>query len=237
MTSNLRPDERAALAQIERSKSFDTSVKSGLKKAAGLGTLALGAGTGLASKILPFLSEFIPPDLAIKGINKLSPKVGSFLKKGMSQGLDIKEGFNFLKENFSQKKAPEQRNILQQYSPELHEFITGEIQKGHSPLEAGALAEIQDKFKKSIKKMSEDHKAPFSSILESIFGSGENAPKQEALQRFKQHQKKPGMMEEERQRFQQEYGPMLAQGQQQQPGQGQQALQAILQKINQRLGG
>ena len=72
-------------------------------------------------------------------------------------------------EQENMQQPSEQRNILQQYSPELFEFIRSEMEKGRSPLEAGALAEINGKFKKIIQQMVKDHKTPFSSILESIF--------------------------------------------------------------------
>jgi hypothetical protein len=210
--NTMRPDERASEEQIRREKEFNESVKGGLKKTAGLGLSAAGAGLG--SRILPFLSEHIPFDLALKGISKISPKVGDFLKRGMEKGLNAKEGMDFVKDKIQKSEpqpAKDQRNIIEQYSPELHQFIKEEVTKGRPPLEAGALAQVNDKFKKVIKKLEEDHKTPFSSILQSVYGGGQ-------------------------------YGgpvnlPQETQQPQQQTGKGQQALMAILQKIQQQRGG
>jgi len=177
MTYTQRPDERTSQAQIEKNENFTKNLKRGAKTALGLGASA--AGLGIGAKILPLINQYVPTDLAIKGISKLSPEIGKFLQKGMSQGLDIKDGLQFLKDGFEKqsesKKAPDQRSIIEQYSPELNQFIVGEMQKGRSPLEAGALAQLNKNFAPIIKKMSADHKAPFSSILESVFPQGKAA--------------------------------------------------------------
>lgn len=182
--NNLRPDELASQAEIERYRNTDSKIEKGTKTLVGLGTGA--AGLSLSSKILPFLSPYITPDVAMKGINKISPKLGDFLKKGMSQGLDLKEGLNFIKSNLNPKEkesqtAPNQTNIISQYSDRLNAFLDNHIKKGRSPLEAGALAQLDPDFKKVIKKMEEDHKSPFSSILESVFGSAQQPYKNQQI--------------------------------------------------------
>jgi len=52
-------------------------------------------------KILPFLDDYIPDDLALKGISKVSPKIGSFLKRGLTKGLPLAGGLQFLRSQFS----------------------------------------------------------------------------------------------------------------------------------------
>ena len=200
----MRPSERAAESILKKRDSVEKEegyIKKGLKLAAGAGATALGVG--ISSKILPFLNEHIPIDLAIKGISKISPKVGDFLKKGMAKGLDAKEGLNFVKDKINesqqQQKQPEKqsqtaqqnKNIIEQYSPELHEFLKNELAKGRPHLEAGALAQINDKFKKVIKKIEEDHKTPFSAILDTVYGGGQyggavNQPQQSNQQQPQQ---------------------------------------------------
>lgn len=153
------------------------------KNAASLGSAAATAGgaaylsKGVISKVLPFLSNYLPEDLAIKGLNKIDPRYGSFIQKAMGAGKSFDEVKEFIGSKIegsgSGKKAPDKRNIIEQYSPELFQFLQGEIQKGRQPIEAGALAQSQKSFQSIIKKMSDDHKAPFSSILESIFGSAQ----------------------------------------------------------------
>lgn len=111
MTAYLRPDEKASAVDIERSRGRDESLKSGLKNAAGLITGVGGLGVAakslgpLSSKILPFINKYIPTDMALKGISKISPEIGNLLKKGMSQGLDIKDGLEFLKGQVEKNKS------------------------------------------------------------------------------------------------------------------------------------
>lgn len=209
----LRSDESANEAEIQRNQKLGSNIKKGVVSAASLGGIA--AGGPLASKIMPFLSKYVPVDLAIKGISKINPKIGEFLKKGQSMGLNVEEGFDFVKEKLGGDKqntrAEEKRNIIQQYSPELHSFISEEVKKGRSPIEAGALAQVHDKFKKVIKKLTDDHKTDFQSILSTIYGEAQSA--------------QPSNVQE----------PQNPQTQQQ-PGSGQQALMSILQKIQQQRG-
>lgn len=214
----MRPDEEANRAEIERDQRFRSNVAKGVGTAA---TLATGAAT---ARVMPFLSKFIPVDLAMKGLNKVSPKIADFLKKGQSMGLNIEEGLDYLRENITPKKQepPKQnKNIIEQYSPELHEFIMGEIQKGRSPIEAGAIAGLGAKgmpdFRKIISKLTKDHKSPWSAILETVYGQQGGQKAQAQPQNPQQQQPNPA-------------------AQQGQAGPGNQALMAILDKINQKLG-
>jgi hypothetical protein len=219
MTNYLRPDEQAAESEIRKAKNRTNELRGGLQTAATFGTAALGKNAIL--KVLPFLSEYIPEDLSLKGISKVVPKLGDFLKNGMNQGLSLKSGLDFLKKEISnmkeETKEPEKkeqpkenRNIIEQYSPELHEFIKNEVTKGRPVIEAGALAQNNQKYKNIIKKIEGDHKTNWSAILESIYGGGQ---------------------------YSRTVNPPQTQNNPQQAGQGQQALMAIMQKINQRLGG
>lgn len=215
----LRPDEQASLSQIERDKGIRQNIQSGAKT---LGALAVSGGTAaLGARLAPFFSKYIPAELAMKGISKVSPKIGDFLKKGAAMGLDLEEGMKYVKDALSPgPSAPEQpkenRNIIQQYSPELHEFMDQRVRGGEDPVRAAALA-LFDKgnnFEPIIRKIEKEHKTNWSQLVQSIYGGGG--------------------------------GPQQAQGQPQQPGpqpnqpqgqgQGSQALMSILQKINQRLG-
>ena len=236
MTS-LRPDEQAKYSEIEKSRGRDEFVKKGVGLATNIATTA--TAFGLSSKILPFLSSHIPVDLALKGISKISPNIGKMLKNGMKAGLDIKDGFDYLRRNISENKPDEgtskkedpeanKQNILEQYSPELFNFIQGEVQKGRPILETIAMANTLDKFKPIIKKLTQDHKTPFANIVQSIFGVGgggdigtaigsafqsqqpqvnpREQARQQGLQKFNQKIKKPGLIQEETQRFNQGYG-------------------------------
>lgn len=262
MTS-LRPDEQSTNAEIERAQGRDRNIKMGLKTAATVGTAiagvpAIAVGSKIASKVLPFLSEYIPADLAMKGINKVSPKLGEFLQKGLSKGLNLKEGLSFIKDNLSQPEQPkEQRNIIEQYSPELHQFVKEQISKGNTPLQAAGMAKLvsnKSKFGKVIKDLEKDHKIDLPTLLEQIYGK--ESSRQQGLSKFNQKVKKPSMLDEETERFNNEYGDVMnppgstptqppseqqaftQQGQgQQQGGPGNQAMMSVLQKILQARGG
>lgn len=182
------------------------------KGAASVGVSALGAkaAAGIGSKILPFLSKYIPQELAIKGMSKIDPRMGKFIQKSMSEGYDYDEVKEFIGEKFEQPQsepAKQEKNIIEQYSPDLHQFLLGEMQSGRSPLEAGALASLDRKgknFKKIIEKMVADHKTPWTAILQTVYGDAQG---QQPSQQKQQPQS------------------------QQQTGQGQSALMAILQKL------
>lgn len=258
----MRPDEEANRSEIERDRETRRSISKGVGTAVALGT---GLGTAAVSaRVLPFLSTFIPKDLAMKGLSKVAPKVADFLKRGQSMGLNVEEGIQFIRDSIKPKegkqpdKAKDNRNIIEQYSPELHQFIAQQVNSGRPPIEAAAIAQNDKRFSEVIKKLSKDHKTPWSSIIDSVYGTGQyggavNPPseKEAALKKF--NERKKGFVEEETERFQKGYGnqagqqgrqpfqgpgpnPIPGAQQQGQPGPGQQALMDILSKINQKLG-
>lgn len=132
-------------------------------------TIAGGAGVAgggaLLKRVLPFLSSFIPQDMAIKGIKKIHPKMGEFIESSMNQGHQFDELSNFIKEK------------------------------------AGVKGEDFAKGEKNPQEME----------------------RQSALKQFNQ-KKKPGLVEEETNRFQEHYG-------QKQNNASDEALMAALNKI------
>ncbi len=173
---------------------------------------AIGYGGGIAlSKVAPFLSKYIPENIMVKGLSKLDPRFGKFIDKALSNGTSLEEVKSFISEKMegqedSQKQEPpkENRNIIQQYSPELYQFIDEQIKNGRDPLQAGAIAQNDKRFSSIINKLSKDHKTPWSNILQSVYGQSQKPQQQNS---------------------------------QQQSGQGQAALMAILQKLQQSRGG
>jgi hypothetical protein len=161
-------------------------------KALGMaGSFASGALLGSASKfaldkVLPLLSEFVPEDFARKALRKIDPRIGKFIDKAVESGNDYGEIKTFIKQKADSHIENEQKkNPIQRHSPELHQFILDQIQQGRSPIEAGALASLDKKggqgFKKIIKKIEEEHKSPWSSILEAVYGASQQgqAPTQQ----------------------------------------------------------
>lgn len=190
--------EKAATEMKRQSE----SPKRFFQGAVGIGT-SLGAASfaPLLARAAPFLSEYIPQELAIKGLSKINPKFGQFIKKSMDSGYDFSEIKNFLGEQISesQEKTKESRNIIEQESPELHQFISDLIKQGKKPLEAGALATLnragQTSFSKVIDKLIKTHKIPWSKIIESVYGMGETAQQPQEQQQTNMQQ--PGGMNEQ----------------------------------------
>ena len=210
----MNPYDRTAQEMKRQAEGPKRALKAGVGIGATLGATSFAPVLG---RVAPLLSQYIPQDLAIKGLSKISPQIGKFVKDAMESGYDFDEVKNFMGEKV-QESAKSDKNIIQQESPELHQFLDQEIKKGRNPIEAGALAQNDKRFSKIIEKLMKSHKTPWSSIIQSIFGGGETAQPQQ-----QQVEQEPQIAQ-------------VAQGGQQQPGQGQQALMAILQKINQKIG-
>lgn len=188
--------------------------------AAGGGVAKLGSQA--ASKLIPgitaLLNAHVPDNLSQKGLSKVDPRFGKFIQGALDAGHTYDEVRQFIGNKIQQQEQPpeapkQNRNIIEQHSPELHQFILEQIQNGRSPLEAAALASLESTgkkgFKKIIDRITKEHKAPWSAIIETVYGGQQ--------QQAQQPQNAPNQ-------------------QQQAPGQGQQALMSILEKINQRLG-
>lgn len=148
-----------------------------IEAAATLAAPALKAKIG--GKIMSVINKYIPANFAMKGLSKIDPRLGKFASLAQEAGHSFDEIRNFVGNKVEegekiQESPKENRNIVEQYSPELHQYILGEIKKGKTPLEAGALA-FQDRsgqksFKAAIKKLEQDHKSPWSSIVEAAYG-------------------------------------------------------------------
>jgi hypothetical protein len=223
--NSLRPDETAALSEIERSSDRDRKVKGSLGAIAGTGLA--GASAALGSRIAPFLSELIPSDLAIKGISKIAPSIGNFLKKGQSMGLDIGEGLQFVRDSIGGKESPkepeEEEDIILRFSPKLSEFVRKAVQNGSPISEVESLARSPgQKFNKTIAYLEKSLGMTFYDVIRSIYGGKkkDSGKVQQPASQMQATQQQPPVS-------QQPAG---------QPGQGQAALMAILQKLQQARG-
>lgn len=195
------PNEEASEEKKKHAERYSSAVKTSANFAIG-GTLA-GAfgGSQIAQKVLPFLSKFIPQNLMLKALHKIDPRISKFADNALKTGNDIEEVRDFIGNKLQAKppKTPKEeqtqdnRNIIEQYSPQLKQFIEDQIAQGRSPLEAGALAQNSSQFSQIIKKLSLDHKAPWSAILESIYGgAGQAQPQQNQQSQQQQPQQQNG---------------------------------------------
>lgn len=276
MNDTLRPDERAALRQIQSSKE-----NLGLLKK-GIGLAASATGFAGANRILPFLNKLVPSSLALQGLKKVDKKIGTFIEKTMENGFSGDSILDFLRDQFSQK-APEQKqtNPIQEFEtnyPDIAQALSGYINQGQSPDSAAAILKNSSSFSKKINKLEKDVGKNFVDYVLELFGGSQQKMQQQAQIQQPQPQQQAQMQQPTIQQAQpmqpqsqarQQADPLFqalqqgdavqvsqiagvnqkqaenlimkfnqSQGQQQQgQGQGAQALQAILQKINQRLGG
>lgn len=211
----MQPYQEAS-EEIQRQNQMPGKALKSLSKTA----VGLAGGGAILNRVAPFLNKMIPGDIAAKGLAKIDPRFSKFINGALEKGHTMEDVRGFIQDKISPEEQPEQKqNILSQYSGELHQFIEDHINKGRAPLEAGALAQLDPKFKKAISQMEKDHKTPFSSILQALYGQGKQQGQPQSQQPAQPQQ----------QQATQQQG-------QQQSGKGQEALMAILQKIQQSRG-
>ena len=72
---------------------------------------SLAASTGIGARILPFLSKYVPDDIAVKGLSKIDPRLGGFINKAMEAGQSVSAIKDVIKgkaEEFEQSQAKPQ---------------------------------------------------------------------------------------------------------------------------------
>ena len=224
MTSYLRPDEEVAEKEVRKAKERNSEYKSVLETAATAATGIVGGQAAL--KVLPFLSEYIPLDVAKKGIDKIAPTLGRMLDHGVAQGLTLQSGLDFLKGEFipeegKKMKEEKQKNEVGEISQELQDFIEQHVQAGKSPDHAAALAMVNPKFLDITRKIEKQTGKPFTASIRELYEG--KAVNQQGQQ---------GQMPEQQGQMQQQ-----PQGAQVQQSQINPKLQAAYQKLGAYFGG
>lgn len=133
------------------------------------------AAKGIAERVMPFLSNYIPFHLAAKGLGKIDSRLGDFAQTAQEFGHDVDDIKGFIKDKIEVKQnepVKKSGNIIEQYSPELFSFLDQKIKGGLQPIQAAALAQNDKKFSNLIKQLTKDHKTDWSSIIQSVFGEG-----------------------------------------------------------------
>lgn len=218
-SNNMQPYQKASEALRKNGEyPINLAKNLGLTAAGGaVGKFGAYAAGALLSKIKPLLNEYVPDNIMEKGLEKVDPRFGKFINGAKEAGFDANEIRSFIDKKTQPPK--EDRNIIEMESPELHQTVLDLIRNGKKPFDAAIEAAKNKKFQKNIMKLEKEHKTGWGKLVQTIFGSDVGMPKS-------------GLSRQD----------LVAQGQQQmqqpqQPGQGQQALMAVMQKINQRLGG
>lgn len=215
----MQPYQEAS-QEIRRQGEMPLKIAKGAAGAgATVGAAALGAGIG---RVIPFLSKYVPQDLAIKGLNKIDPRFGKFIQTALDAGESFEGVKEFIGGKIEEEQSPTKQNgnIIEQYSPNLFQYMKDLMGKGSSPIDAAAKARkfLDKKQQDIISKMEKDHKTDWSSIVQSVFG-GQGMAQPQPQQGQQQQPAPPGQSQ---------------QGGQQ--GEGRQKLMQILGMINQKLG-
>lgn len=168
----MQPYQEAS-EEIKRQGQFPHRLaKEAVPAAIGLGT-TFAAGK-LASRVLPMLSQYVPQDLAIKGLNKIDPRFGKFIEKAIGAGESFDEIKDFIGGKAQEGAAIENQNVIKKYDDKLHEFLKKNIEElGLTPAQAVGLIDIYPQHKKNIEKLEKDYKVPFISLVEQVYGKGE----------------------------------------------------------------
>lgn len=224
-----RPDELANLSEIERDKKTRSRIQRGVGTAA---TLAASFGYGkLAQKVLPYLSNAIPLNVAMNGLEKLSPEIAGFLKKGQKMGLDINEGMEFVKDILREKTSSEEKKEPSSIFEQLLEGFSVDQLDPQSQKLLGFYKAIADKLESKGKNIKDPAFTRLKKKIKKLFKG------------------KPAFLDVEMSRDMGQNQMDVSQGvsevQPQQPqegmqnpgmGPGQRALMDILQKIQSRRG-
>jgi hypothetical protein len=168
----------------EHNRNYGQSATDLLKYAgaAAAGTLGARAASTLISKISPLLNPKVPESFAKKALEKVDPRLGKFSKVAAEMGATWVETRDFIQNKIdSSEPAKQNGNIIQQYSPNLFQYMKELIGKGSSPIEAAAKARkfLDKKQQDIIAKMEKDHKTDWSSIVQTVFGGEGMAPEQQ----------------------------------------------------------
>lgn len=193
-------------------------------KKAGATAASLAVGAPILGKVGSLLNKFVPSGIAAKGLGKLDSRFGQFIDGVIKTGGTQDDALEFIKGKIDQENKPkENRNIVEQYSPQLHKFMLEEIQGGKTPQKAAMLARnASTPYGRFIRQMEKDHKVDWTAIVDSVYGKGQTAQQQP------QPQQVPTGRTAEQAMYSQPQSPQQAQGQQQQPQQGGNADQALM---------
>jgi len=97
----------------------------------------------------------------------------------MEKGLNIKDGFDFIKNNLKKQQedksqaALQPKNIIEEHAPEVYEMLKSKIGQGLKPLVAAFQLSQDSKHKKKISELQKKTGKNFSDLVTSIFGSEE----------------------------------------------------------------
>lgn len=98
----------------------------------------------MMDRILPLLNKFVPIGLAVKGLERISPKIKSFLGGATAAGYSANEAMDFLREQFSGPQMQEpgkgaRPDEKAAFNRRRHEETPQKVAQGIASVGAGAL--------------------------------------------------------------------------------------------------
>jgi hypothetical protein len=224
-------------------------------KEAAFTAASIYGGGAVLKRVLPFLSKYIPQDLAIRGLNKIDPRFGKFIDTALNAGKTFEEAKDFIKKKaesspeeesektrteslkkFNEKKEPEKKELAKESAGKTDHWFKQQLRY----LKNGSAKNTKDPFLSYAQQYYDGGVIEDEEDLKSLYD--------DFIKKQSGQQKKPsvGISQGLQEQFNQGYGaqgqaqPQQPRQQQAQPqqaaGPGQQALMAILQKINQGKG-
>lgn len=179
----MQPYQRASQSIREgEDRPFNLVKNIGLSAAGGgaanLGSRAMGR---IVPAVGALISKYVPDNILSAGLSKLDPRLGTFMQGAVDAGYthdDIREFLGEKVEKSQQQVSQDKKNLIEKYSPELHQFISDQIKGGQSHLGAGAMAELDKKsgkdFKSIIEKIKKDTKSTWAEVLDSVYGGAQS---------------------------------------------------------------
>lgn len=124
---NQQPYQSASDEIIRQNKAPGNFIRNTTK----IGT-GLIAGGATVNRILPFLSKYIPSQLAIKGISKVDPRLGKYINSSLSQGHPLDDVMGLLKETFGEEDEESNLNkedAVKKYNEHKKKGLTEGLQE------------------------------------------------------------------------------------------------------------
>lgn len=202
----------------------------------------------MLARLLPLLNKVIPTGLAIKGMEKISPKIGNFFSGAFGAGYTADQAIDFLRNKL---KSPGNEGVEERLDE-------GQMQGTLRPDEGAARKRIKEneKIPNMVKGALVGGAALAGGMAATRMGQQPQEEQQvqpvakpksrdQATQQYNEMQKKKKLIDQLQQDFSQRYGeanapqaPQGAMGQQQeQPLQGSSNIERLIQLLQQRKQG
>jgi hypothetical protein len=168
----------------------------------------------LLKKLSPLLNDLVPEDIALKGIEKLSPKIGQFLKRGLASGLPLAGGLSFLRSAMSGRGNQEINPALRpderasekqiQSSKKQSDLLKGALKFGLGTAGGFGATKIAGNLASTLIGNEKEPEQRAQSPEQ------EEMARQEALGEFNQRKQKPNMRQGLEEDLERQYGTRQA---------------------------